>query len=113
MLMWAFFHATCDDQATNDMRNMHRGIFLVIILLAILDFALFFLIHNVSAALVANVFALALVIGTIVMFTTLRDDDSWFAFPMLLWLCYRIHTLVSILVLNPHHPDMNNYGITL
>lgn len=113
MLMWAFFHSTCDDAATNDMRNIHRGIFLVLMLLAIADFMLFFLIHNVVAALVANVFSLALVIGSIIMFSTLPDDDSWFAFPMLLWLCYRIYALMSVLALNPNHPEMNNHGILL
>lgn len=113
MLMWAFFHSTCDDQATTEMRNIHRGIFLIIVVLAIVDFILFFLIHNVVSALVANVFSLAIVIGSIIMFSTIRDDTSWYCFPMLLWLCYRIYALMSILALNPYHPDMHNYGIAL
>lgn len=113
LLFWGFFHATCRDMVTDDMKQLHRSSFLIILLLNVMDFALFFLFHNIMGSLVANIIALSLSIGMCVMFSTIKDDDSWYIFPMILWSSYRIYSLLYILDMNKGHFDIRNTGFIL
>jgi hypothetical protein len=113
LYFWASNHVTCLEPVTDQQRNLFRAIYTAIMLFLLADFFLFFVVHNVMAALISNIFALILTLGVIGLYTSVDIDDAWYTVPLLLWICYRIYALLFIIYNNPPHVTMHYADVVL
>lgn len=105
--MWGAYHADCRDIPGTRVQ-IYRIIFSVIVILNILALFLFFVQHNIAAALAAEIFILILVIGLIFLYTEIDINDAWYAYPYMLVNIYFIYVGWYALRMNQGHPDVHN-----
>ncbi|CAH6419665.1 Hypothetical protein HVR_LOCUS739 [uncultured virus] len=112
MFAWGAYHADCRD-LSGERVQIYRIAYLTVIVLDVLALFLFFIQHNVIAALVAHVLGLALLIGLIMLYSEINVADAWFAYPYLLYLTFFIYFFIYIIRMNANHPDMRNFLFAL
>ena len=104
---WGAYHADCRD-IPDQVIQIYRSFFLGIIVLDVLALFLFFILHNVIAALAAHIYSLVLIMGLIMLYSEIDVNDAWFAYPYFLWIIYFIYTTWFALNMNKNHAQMRN-----